>query len=313
MRVNLHVEPLTPPMSGEEFKAHAGPCSIALDGYVCEGPWYSERCGDEGPYRNFNHHEDVDRSSTRATCGQVLLAIRSGLFQAFRMDAEPTAHVYVNDCDEDVCLSWFLLNNAHIAQSSTNPMLNRLADIVDKLDTTAGAYPLPPDSPLQGELAWIFNPYRRFRLAGGLTRRDAEEFRGVITDVENRILRYVVGQGKTIPVDTRYERIGGGQGWVLVKEVGAQSRTGMFGDGIQAFLSVRDQIGDRFDYVVGRQSEYVPFPVPKILDTLNHVEGTSGADRWGGGNTIGGSPRISGSRLPPDKVSAVIEDVLAAA
>lgn len=34
---------------------------------------------DEGPRANFNHHEGVSRLETRATCGQVLLAIRMGL------------------------------------------------------------------------------------------------------------------------------------------------------------------------------------------------------------------------------------------
>jgi len=273
---------------------------------VGEGPWYNE----DGPYRNFNHHEDVDRLATRATCGQVQLAIRQGLFDRFRLDGVPTAEVFVNDCDEDVCLSWFLLKNAHITVSPVNPLLNRLVDVADKLDATAGAYQMPPDSPILRELAWIFNPYRRFRAHGGLTRRNPDEFRGVIEDVENRILRYVVGQGKSIPLDTRYERIGGGVGWTMVKEIGAQSRTGMFGDGIRAFLAIRDSDGDRFDYVVGRKSDYVPFPIPKILEACNAVEGCTSSDRWGGGNTIGGSPRVAGSRLPPDVVTEIIEDVM---
>lgn len=310
MNVNLHVEPNTPPMTREEFLQHAGRCSIALDGFVGEGPWYIERGDDAGPLRNFNHHEGVDRSSTRATCGQVLMAIRSGLFQAFRCDGQPHAEVYVNDCDEDVCLSWFLLHNAHISQSPTNPLLNRLVDTVDKMDTTAGAYPLPPDSPVLGEMAWVFNPYRRFRNSGGLAKRDAAEFRGVIEDVENRILRHVVGQGKSIPLDTRYMRLGGGRGWTMVSEIGAQARTGMFGDGITAFLAVRSQDNTRYDYVLGRQSEYVEFPVPKLLQALNEAEGLTGNDLWGGGTTIGGSPRISGSRLTPEDVAAVIDEVL---
>lgn len=57
------------------FKA-TEPFSIALDGYVNVGPRFDH----EGPRVNFNHHEEVDRLATRATCGQVLMAIRQGLF-----------------------------------------------------------------------------------------------------------------------------------------------------------------------------------------------------------------------------------------
>ena len=44
------------------------------------------------------------------------MAIRQGLFRCFRDGSGPTARVYANDCDEDVCTAWFLLNNAHLAE-----------------------------------------------------------------------------------------------------------------------------------------------------------------------------------------------------
>ena len=60
---------------------------------------------------------------------------------------QSTLDVYANDCDEDVCMSWFLLKNHALTQQALNPALNRLVHMVDMLDTTAGAFPFPEDMP----------------------------------------------------------------------------------------------------------------------------------------------------------------------
>ncbi len=39
-------------------------------------------------------------------------------------------------------------------------------------------------------------------------------------------------------------------------------------------------------------SPFIPFDVPAILHALNTAEG-SATDHWGGGNTLGGSPRVT--------------------
>lgn len=304
MSINLIVKSNTSPLSWEEFRAETDPYSIALDGYVAEGPAFDP----SGPWRNFNHHEGVDRLATRATCGQVLMDLRQGLFDLFRDDDGPRADVYVNDCDEDVCLSWFLLKHHTLATQSINPLLNRLVHMEDALDTTAGAYPFPKDAVVLREMAWVFEPYRQFRLSGGLGRREANQFTSVITDVEHRILSHITGRGEELPLDLRYDVVGGGKGWSLVEEHGSMARTGMFADGIRAFVSVRDHGDGRYTYTVGRMSHFIDFPIVDLLAALDKAEG--GEDHWGGGNTIGGSPRVTGSRLTPEQVTAIIEDVL---
>jgi hypothetical protein len=111
---------------------------------------------------NFNHHEGVSRLETRATCAQVLLAVRQGFFRRFT----GTVHVYVNDCDEDVCLSVFLLRYPHLCQGVINPLLNRLVAMEDMLDSTACSYAYPPEMKSLQTLAWIFAPYHQVGLAG---------------------------------------------------------------------------------------------------------------------------------------------------
>lgn len=291
--------------SWDHFLKSAPKFGVALDGYVHEGP----RFDNSKVVVNFNHHEGVDRLATRATCAQVLMAIRQGMFYKFRdMFGSPCARVFVNDCDEDVCTSWFLLNNHHLVDSTMNPIINRLVAMEDALDSTAGAYPFPADLPALKELAWVFEPYRQFRMSGGLDKRNADAYRSIITDVENRILQHVAGRGKSISfLDTRYELIGGGDGWSMVKEVGPYARTAMFGDGIKAYVSVRERSDGRYTYTIGKLSPFIPLDLLSLTEALNREDDIVGEDKWGGGNNIMGSPRSRGSSFKPDKLSEIIK------
>lgn len=309
MSLALVCEPKRPPLSWEEF-LKVEPFAIALDGYVADGP----RMDLDGPRVNYNHHEGVSRLETRSTCGQVTVGIRQGLFRhLFRSNGVKRGAIYVNDCDEDVCLSWWLLKNSHLVEPAMNPAINRLVHVEDMLDATAGAYPFPADLPLLGQLAWIFEPYRNLRQAGGLGRKDSLEYASVITDVEHRITKHVMGEGEECPIDARYEKIGGGKGWVLAKEIGAQAKTGMFADGVHAYVTQRQRPDGRFTYVVGKMSPFVRFNVPRILDALNTLEFGAGLkipeDRWGGGDMIGGSPRVAGSSLSTKDVEDTINSI----
>ncbi len=305
MSVKLCMEPKTPPLTWEEFCKQSGPFSIALDGYVKESP----KVDYLGPRANFNHHEGVSRLEMRATCGQVLMVIRQGLFDCFRDKDGVRADVYVNDCDEDVCTAWFLLNNSDLVINSTNRFLNRLVSMEDALDTTAGAYPFPKDLPVLRELAWVFEPYRRIRLNGELERKNTMLFLNVVLEVEERIHAHITGKGFEIPVDMRYERIGGGNGWTMIHEIGAQGRTGAFADGIRAYVSVRQLPSGRYAYTVGRMSQFIQFDVLKILQRLGDYEDQT-HERWGGGDTIGGSPRVAGTKHTPKDVERIVNEVV---
>lgn len=304
--ITLNIEP-TATLTWAQFKKMSGFFAIALDGIVKDGPRFEI----EGPWQNFNHHEGVSRLETRATCAQVLLAIRQGLFDTFVQDGEPTAHVFVNDCDEDVALSYFLLKNHFLVTSTMNPAVNQLVTMEDFLDTTGGAYAFPKDLPSLQKLMWIFEPFHNFRISGRLDKRDSDEFASVIGDVERRIMAFITGNSGTVHLNTAYNVLEKFPIWSLVEEKGQHARLGLFGDGVKAFVAVRQRPDNRFVYTVGRTSQYIPFDVPAILTALNKVEGKETPDNWGGGNTIGGSPRVSGSRLNPLEVKTIINEVLA--
>jgi hypothetical protein len=196
---DIVIDLVNPPISWEKFSL-LGNNKIALDGYVSGGPKKDLRF----KIFNFNHHEDVPRLETRATCAQVLIAIRQGITELFSADVDNSVTVYVNDCDEDVCLSVFLLRYPHLVRNTINPAINRLVHIEDMLDTTAGAYPLPDDLPFLEDLAWIYAPYRSARRLGVLGLRDVDAYREVIETVGERIKLYILGNGSKIKLDTSW-------------------------------------------------------------------------------------------------------------
>lgn len=308
MAIQLNMRPDIPPVEWDEFDANYPPFSIAADGFV-RGPPRASLGSRNGPKQTLNHHEGVVSDATRCTSAQAIMAIRRGLFSCFRDEHGPRAIVWVNDCDEDVCLTWFLLKHHVLCRNVMSPALNRLIHMEDMLDSTAGTYPFPLDMPILQELAWVFEPYRQFRQSGGLSRKIPAEYLSVVTSVEHRIMQHIMGRGDALDMDFEYKTLGGGDGWVMIKELGAQARQALFSKGIEAYVTVRERPNGRFDYVFGRISSYIPFPIPLLTARMNELEGTP-ADPWGGSEIVMGSPRVAGSKLSPDQVQQAIHELL---
>lgn len=306
MSAELFVRSEIPPLTWQDFITTHPVGSIALDGYVGEGPQYESR----GPYLNANHHEGVKRLETLSTAQQILMDVRMGLDKAFTKDGIFAPNVYVNDCDQDVCAAWFLLDNIEQAKAVTNPVLNRFINVAGTLDATAGAFPYDRDLKILGELAWVFEPYTMFRASGEMARKDNTQYRSVIQSVEARIQQHLMGRGSSSPIDARYNLVGGGQEWKMIEEVGKDGRVGALVDGIDAYVSVQELLNGRWRYTIGRRSELIPFDVPALIDHLNRVEACQ-EDRWGGATIIGGSPRVNGSKLSPVEVEKAINEYLA--
>jgi len=303
MEIVMHCEPNTPPMLWSQFLKMAPVNSIAIDGYVIGRPRYDSRRS----IMNANHHEEVDRFSTRCTAAQILILIRTGLLQSF--STCPQLHVFFNDCDQDVCLAINLLKNAVLSRQVVNPIYNRIAFIEDMLDTTGGTYAFPADLDGMKENNWIFEPYTTARRNGVLTRRDPAEFLQVVELVNHRINQTLVGKGEHLPLDTRYRLLANHSNWRLVEEQGLNARTGIYADGITAFVSVRVRPLSRFTYTLCRSGIWIPFNIPEMIKALNKEEGDP-INRWGGGTTIAGSPRATGSRLTPEEVTAIVAKCL---
>jgi hypothetical protein len=279
--------------------------AIALDGFVYGPTMFSKK----GPHLNLNHHEEVDRPSTRSTCAQVMVAAKTGLCRNFKKNGEFFAQVYVNDPDQDTAMAvWLLRNHERISGFRSEPLINRLVFANDMLDATAGSYPFDPDSKVYGDMAWIFKPYTEARLSGHLKNMNSGEMEAVIDAIGKRIDDYTLGRGKQCQLDNRYERLIEGDGWALVREIGSDARTRMIMDGVYSFVSLRVAEDGANIYSIGSLSPFEDFPLDVFYPALNEAEGIlpEETDRWGGGNTIGGSPRNRGSNLAPEEVAKII-------
>jgi hypothetical protein len=303
MAIDLNIEPRKV-YRWSDFKKQKPSYSIALDGFVDS----ATRRDTGGPYANFDHHSRVDRLATRSTSEQVHIEIKLGLFDTFRKDGVPEAHVYVNDPDEDTCLAWWLLKNYEQVKNFTDPRINRLVYCEDRLDCTAGAYPFG-DTSMRRKMAWIFHPYNEARFNGRVAQMEEGEMRSIIESVEARISSHIIGEGAELPLEGHYEKIGGGPGWTLTKETGPASRMAMYNDGISAFAAlVAEKPDGSFVYTLGRRSVWTPFNLQKLYPRLNEEEPNiiSDSNKWGGSDTIGGSPRDTASKLSPKKLQEII-------
>ena len=305
--IHLHVHPGVT-VEWEEFRNNYPTHSIALDGFVAGAPAYDT----VGPYANFDHHHGVSRLATRSTSMQVVVAIGLGLFDVFKKDDMPFANVFVNDCDQDVCLSYYLLIHADlIHQIRIENEIAKLIIFEDFLDTTAGAYPININRPIVRKQAWVFELYDRARAAGQLSSMSADQMRELIFQTSERISQLAKGEAHECELDTSYREIGGGKGWKMIQERGVYARTKLYSDGIRAFVSVRECEPGRYSYVIGRMSPFINFPLDKIFLSLNEIESRVGSsDCWGGSDTIGGSPRKTGSSIPPEQIEEVINKLI---
>lgn len=303
MAIDLNIEPRKV-YSWSVFKKKKPPYSIALDGFVNA----STKRDPKGPYANFDHHSKADRLATRSTSEQVHLEIKLGLFDTFRKDGFPEAHIYVNDPDEDTSLAWWLLKNNDRVRKYSDPRINRLVYCEDRLDCTAGAYPFG-DTSMRRKMAWIFQPYHEARFSGSVAQMEEEEMRKIIESVEERIDRYFLDKSGELSLKGDYETIGGGSGWTFTKETGPASRMAMYNDGITAFAALVVEKSDgSFVYTLGRRSVWTPFNLQKLYARLNEEEShiVTDSNRWGGSDTVGGSPRVTGSRLSPERLQKIV-------
>ncbi|MGD9052142.1 MAG: hypothetical protein PVG17_09845, partial [Desulfobacterales bacterium] len=209
--------------------------SIALDGYV-KGP---PRFLIQGPYANFNHHEGVARIATRSTCAQIYYYIRLGLLDTFQKKGKPHARVYINDVDQDACLScWLLKNSDKLEGLRFDNLLVQMILFEDILDASAGAYPVHPDNPQIHRQAWVYEPYTQARADGSIYRMSKKEMQEILQAVCARIDAAIAGHAQKIELDTRYEKIGGGPGWQMIREEGPYARTKLFSQKIKAYVAL---------------------------------------------------------------------------
>ena len=274
-------------LSRDEFIQQTPRGSIALDGAVRGGPFYDE----ETIHLNLDHHEGVVRLATMSTARQTYFAIKGGVMGRF-LKENPLVPVYVNDCDQDVSLAvWLLDNYKYFEGTGSIPVFSRLIELSDRLDVTGGAFPMILDDEVLEKHNWIFEPYQELRKSGALGRATPAIITNGIEACLKRLDEFRMGNAKHKPLDIRHEILyESPHGYKIVNELGGnEARYFLFSKGMQAFISlVATPEPGKHIWTVGRISPYIPFPVSELYDVYNKAEGRTRQNGWNGSDMIGG-------------------------
>ena len=274
--------------------------TIALDGAI-QGPVIDN---DRKVY-SFDHHANVVRHVTTATCQQVLDALLLGL--------DPQGFdILVNDVDGDTVLSVWLLKQA-VAHDSISEWVSigvtELVEVVSKMDAHGPAYPRGHRQAVADQF------YQGVMLPESSARRNRtygdRDLMSLLDECLSNLDSYF--GGKIFPVkdmDVPFTVTHTHEDFVIVTSEGFAFGSA-YKAGHQALVAYTQLPDGSYAYTVGKKSEFVAnFNVPAILTALNAKE-----PGWGGSSTIGGAPRnADGSRshLQPDEIFAIIKDVVRA-
>lgn len=317
---SMQIDPRHWTMDWKHFRANYPRYAVAVDGYVPGGV----KIDFSKPIATFDHHlevihgqedsPDVDRLSMRAACGQIMMAVQQGFFSVFRDQHGPRVKAYFKKCNEDDCFSYKLLKEPHLIARDYHGRLEELVNMADKVDTTVGTYCPPGDSKIYNSLIWVTDPYREFRQDGGLDRHDPKEYLDIMDQVSSRIDAYINGTHRQLSPDTSYETLGGGPGWIMIKETGKQGRLGAIQKGNKAIVTVRELPNGKYAYVFFRLSSYVAyFNLPYFLQCLNAHEAEIGntTHLWGGsGDMVIGSPWSIGTDIDPQTMALFVNTMI---
>lgn len=280
--------------------------SIALDGYV-QGPAIDA----ENQRYSFDHHGGCVRHVTRATCEQVRDALLLGLNPA-------GFTVYVNDVDGDTALSVWLLRNP---KSAADPYVDRLVRAVGAVDALGPAYP----SKYPGSLRRFFGEAMQAEQEARNNRTYGAIDLGALLDACVAGIDTLVKQCRWLekvpptpmPVYEVLHR-DPSDAFVTVTAT-CFAFPALYANGIERAVQAEKLPDGTWKYIVGKRSEFVPdFPVTTILAALVKAEREANPRQdarttWGGGSTIGGSPRNadgSSSRLTPRDVHSIVSAVV---
>lgn len=294
----------------EYLKTYPG-YSVALDGLVYGGPFFISTS--KGPYANFNHHEEVDRTGTRSTSAQVMMAIKRGFFKTYKKDNADEINIWYNDPDQDTSLAiWLLKNHERMEGTKNEYAIIKIVHIEDIIDITLGTGPMKITKDLK-KMAWVFEPYTRGRIEGRLDVINQEQLKNnmmaIVEDIENRITEHVDGSQEYIELDQRYDIIHKGKKFMMIKEHGPHARMNIFeNNDIDAFTAVRQREDGKYVYSI-IINPYAGFPKNGLKKLLNRMECDNNIDQWSGGSDNISSPRGKGSSITPEELFEIINNM----
>jgi hypothetical protein len=273
--------------------------AVALDGYV-QGPFM----GDELDRWSFDHHGRCDRLITAATCEQVWTASQLGFDWQSR-------DIFVNDLDGDTVLSLYIIRALHgmgyaIGSRHAQDKLARLVRCVGLVDAHGpAAYRLMSGLDKHLVQAYYAGPMEDIYQRSPSIQERFEEWPALIDAAFEATAAFmrldfdrVYPPKKTFNVDILFDNdvacLASSDGWAFE----------MLYDEYDVVVLMDAAAKNSTRYTIGKVSDLVPFNLQALLAGLNAME-----PGWGGGSSIGGSPRLDdgvSSRLAPEQVWAAV-------
>lgn len=283
-------------MSFDEFCSVDGP-AVALDGFVVGPPQH------RGVHASFDHHGDVARRSLPATCEQVFAAIREchPVVAPTRGQVRSGLGMFVNDCDPDVAFSVWMLQHPDRCATRGVAELCRLEGELD----TCGGMVASADLMAMASLMWVVEPWSsRF---AEVPLMGASEMGEVIAEIGERLDRFAAGAmgDPTGSVTGSFDLVDRFDDVWVIREHNPLGRAAAAAAGASTVVSVRAH-ATADARVVSVCTNDVSLDLHSCWDELNRLEGCSAADRWGGCDLVGGSPRTAGTVLGDAEIVAAI-------
>ena len=287
---------------------------ILLDGAGRFGPLLDNKA----KLYNLDHHEGCQRVFTLATCEQALLLVHSGLELA-----EGDWTVYANEPDLDAVFAiWCLLNYARLLQLSAEsrdvllPLL-RLEGAIDANGTELAELCGLPERVLtetRSRLDRLHAIEQEVRRRGDWLEIDPGQY-------TLELLREIDALVFSSTDFSEYARVEEVYGHVEIGErrvaVACRDRAGIYE--VERKLKKRwgEQLGvialekEAGHYTLRRSAPLSDIDLRDAYEKLNlldrAVDGRPPGKRWGGSDSIGGSPRPAGTALSPSALLRALE------
>ncbi len=286
---------------------------ILLDGAGTFGPLIDNK----RRLYNLDHHQACERTFTLATCEQALLMVASGLDLG-----EGDWRIFANEPDLDTVLAiWCLLNHVRLrdlsgeARDILYPLI-RLEGAIDANGTELSAVCGLPTAVYEKagrRIAGLLEREQAVRGGGNWQSLDLEAYTVEMLGAIDRVIYSAEDFRGYASIDEVYGHV----------EIGARSIAVVCRDdsgiyAVEKLLKERwgDQLGvialerEPGHYTLRRASTLADVDLNDAYSLLNqldrNVDGRPPGKRWGGSESIGGSPRPVGSAFGPGELLRVL-------
>jgi hypothetical protein len=286
---------------------------ILLDGAGTFGPLLDNK----RRLYNLDHHQECERTFTLATCEQALLMVTSGLDLG-----EGDWRVFANEPDLDTVLAlWCLLNHARLkdlrteARDTLYPLI-RLEGAIDANGTELAevcGLPKAVYEEAQRNLGKLLEREQGVKGGGNWQTLDLEAYTAEMLGAIDRMIYSVEDFRGYASIEEVYGHVEIGERSVAVI---CRDDSGIYA--VEKLLKAHwgEQLGaialerEPGHYTLRRASTLSDIDLNDAYSVLNqldrHVDGRPPGKRWGGSESIGGSPRQGGSALGPSELLRVL-------